>query len=104
MPSSIFGHLKRALELSISTRMRPLPIVLNHWVDTITPEKKTNKHVSVIFLLETSTVGFADMPNLMVPFSLRLYAFCGCFLFFFDNQANFLRLVAFDGYDLDRSV
>ena len=54
--------------------MIPLPIFYDHWVNTITPGKK---HPPVFFLLvkkikkfyffaeelETTTVGFSDMPK-----------------------------------------
>ena len=39
-----FGHLKRGLELLISVRMSPFATFWDHWVDTITPGKKTTKN------------------------------------------------------------
>ena len=47
--------------------------------------------------LETLIVGFSDMVNLMVGFLLRLFDFQGLISPFSENQANFLRIVPFDG-------
>ena len=38
----------------------------------------------------------SDTLNLMVQFSLRFLHSLGAFPLYFENQANFLRLVAFD--------
>ena len=52
LPTNIYSHLKRGLELSIFDEMSSLPIFYDHWFNMITPAKnKTNKHASVIFLL-----------------------------------------------------
>ena len=85
LPSNLFGYFIRALELLISNRISPFPIIQVYWFDTITPwENKqkitTNKHVSVIFLLAkkykishfcrrelgTTTTGFSDTQNVII--------------------------------------
>ena len=91
MPSNFFGHSKRALELLISVRLSPLVTFYDHWVDTITPGKKTRacdlysgkKWKIPRFCsqqLEASTVGFSDTLNLMYDFqSLTLEGFAPFF-------------------------
>ena len=46
-----------------------------------------------------STVGFSGTLNLMAWFSLRFYDFYLGVFSFFENKANFRRLITFDELD-----
>ena len=81
---------------AISVWASPLSILYEHWFDTITLTKKnkqTNKHIHDLssgknytishffrWKLETLTVRFSDMPNLMVRFLLRFFVFLGALI------------------------
>ena len=47
LPSNIFRHLKRTLELLICVKISPIATFQNHWIDTLIPgKKKTNKQIN----------------------------------------------------------
>ena len=52
MPSDLFSHSKRALELFYFVRISSLTIFQDHWFDTITlGKKKTSKFTSIVILM-----------------------------------------------------